>query len=125
MKLEDMAGPVCTVCGADMEGRRSHAIYCSWQCRARRYADLEREARAGRTCPTCGKTFDARRRDQTHCCHECMMKPHRRRWEDAQDAARERSCAWCGKTCHPRPGGLYCGLRCSALAREAAKRATS
>ena len=127
MRLEDLRGPSCVVCGADMEGRRSHAIYCSPRCRSIAYVAAESaalaEARAGRTCPTCGRTFDARRSDQRHCCNECMMKPHRRRWEDSQDAARERSCSWCGKTCHPRPGGLYCSMRCAAFGREARKRA--
>ena len=64
----------CAVCGASLDGRRRHAIYCSAACRSAA-RDMERAARrtdpGRRPCPACGGSMAGRRQDAVYCSAAC------------------------------------------------------
>lgn len=126
MRLEDLAGPVCTVCGAPMadNGRRS-LYYCSVRCQQRHWyatgLGADRAAsRKGLTCPECGTAFDAGTLSQKYCGYACSRRAYMRRKH------RERDCGHCGCRFVPvKPMGRWCSHRCRMLAKFAAMRATT
>ncbi len=76
------------MCGASLEGRRRHAIYCSDGCRS---AGRDR-ARAARKfdpdrppCPVCGQSMAGRREGAIYCSPVCRA----RAWSDAHSGPGE------------------------------------
>lgn len=114
MRLEDLRGPQCAECGADIEHRRAHAIYCTRACKDAARIRLESEARAearkGKTCAVCGKPFVAGRLDRLYCSKPCIDKAHRVRKVAARP---ERPCVICGAIFHPK-GAKSARATCSA-----------
>lgn len=123
MMLDELRGPECPVCGADMEHKRSTAIYCSARCRSaathRLVAEARAEARQGKTCATCGVGFVAGRIDQLYCSKSCMDKAGRARRMAARP---ERPYVVCGGAFHPAGAAKEaktCSRPCAdALCRE-------
>lgn len=80
----------CAVCGASLDGRRRHAIYCSAACRSAA-RDVERAAR--RTdperppCPICGEPMAGRRQGAIFCSPVCRA----RAWAEAHAGPRGRN----------------------------------
>lgn len=75
----------CPVCGADMEGRRPQARYCSDRCRsvAQRAARIDAHTLSEtRTCPECGTPIPGLRLDATYCSTTCRVRAWKRRARD-------------------------------------------
>jgi hypothetical protein len=102
MRLEDLRGPQCAECGADIEHKRAHAIYCSRSCkdavRRRLESEARAEARQGKTCAVCGIPFVARRPERLYCSRSCTDKAHLARKVAARP---ERACVVCGTPFRP------------------------
>lgn len=88
MKLEDLPGDACAVCGGEMWHRkRVWALYCSRQCLNAYHNGLiaaaRAEARTGRKCAWCDLLFNAVRSDQAYCSVRCQGQHYnaRRRHE--------------------------------------------
>lgn len=83
MNLDDLAGPTCPQCGADIpEHKRADTVYCSRRCVQRAYDALvsqaRRDAKANRPpCKLCGTPL-AHERIATaiYCSRACSMVAH-------------------------------------------------
>ena len=128
MKLEDLPGEVCPVCGTptDEPGRRVHRVFCSKSCCNKHHSAIKiaarsaerAAARAAHVCPVCSRRYAARRRDQVYCSRYCQNLAYgRRRFGDSTPP-----CQLCGKPVPPVAGRRWCSMSCAARAREKAKR---
>lgn len=76
MKLDDLPGDSCLVCGACIEHKRIDAIYCSRKCIQLDRTKLEQEARwaqhVGRKCAQCaGQIPVAKQSNAKFCSRKC------------------------------------------------------
>ena len=104
---------VCAHCGASMEGKRAHAIYCSRTCKSN-----ERRKRAAtllavktRACVVCGVEFTLVKCSK-YCTPRCRAAAVRRRAGVlARDLSQRRPCLACNR---PTTRGNFCSAKCRA-----------
>jgi hypothetical protein len=118
MKLDDLKGPECARCGASLEGKRSDAVFCSYDCFMADYADIQkaaiREAKRGRKCGHCdGEISVEKNAKAIYCSTYCQMQAYyhseRRRFPG--------TCKICGDEFQGHHATqIYCSPRCRAKA---------
>lgn len=69
----------CKCCGKTFESKRSNALFCSSNCRAKFYRQEAAESRSREcVCENCGTTFIATRKDVKYCCDACRVEANRK-----------------------------------------------
>ena len=94
MKLDDLPGDGCLMCGASLEHKRVDAIYCGPNCYMKHVRALEREsrweARADRVCQECGGPIPKERQAGAKwCSSQCHRRAADRRHRAKKRAQRE------------------------------------
>lgn len=118
MRLDDLKGPECVRCGASLEGKRSDAVYCSYECYMVDYHQLVKDARleakANRPpCKQCGKPIPVvKDKRAIYCSISCQQKACYNRRKSHPSTCRICSKGFLGMT----PGEKYCTPSCRAKA---------
>lgn len=115
MRLEDLPGDSCLVCGASLDGMYVTRVFCSKRCRATYFNGLRSEAaaeaRARRTCAICGIAVQGKTAQQIYCSLKCRAEGKKRH---------PRSCLRCGVAflTSTAVDAKCCSLSCAASLRD-------
>lgn len=67
----------CKCCGQEFESKRTNALFCGPNCRAKFYRQEAAESRSRAcTCENCGKVFTTTRSDVKYCSDDCRYEGH-------------------------------------------------
>ena len=67
----------CKSCGKEFEAKRTNALFCDRNCRARYYRqEAAKERSRDVVCENCGKEFTTTRVDVKYCSEECRYEAH-------------------------------------------------
>ena len=80
----------CKCCGQEFESKRTNALFCGPNCRAKFYRQEAAESRSRAcTCENCGKEFTTTRSDVKYCSNDCRYAAQIKRQGARKKALRE------------------------------------
>lgn len=80
----------CKCCGKEFESKRSNALFCDANCRAKFYRqEAAKERSREAVCENCGETFAAARKDIKYCCDKCRAEANRQMQRKRKAAKRQ------------------------------------
>lgn len=85
---------MCKCCGRTFESKRSSALFCNQNCRAKFYRQEAAEKRNREcVCENCGTTFETTRTDVKYCCDACRAKANRNSQRECSTEQKNRKTA--------------------------------
>ena len=80
----------CKCCGQEFESKRTNALFCGPNCRAKFYRQEAAESRSRAcTCENCGKVFPTTRSSVKYCSDDCRYAAQIKRQGARKKALRE------------------------------------